>query len=77
MKVAVFRINKDGEEFKDIKKKYKLFKLDDNKPEMKLFPNDLTGAEKITAMMDIPFDKGSKNLKEIYDEISSGMNHEI
>jgi len=73
----VFRIDKNGEEFKDLKKRYKLNKLDVDKPEMKFFPNDLTGDEKMSKMMDIPFDKGSKNLKDINDEIASGMKHEI
>lgn len=77
VKVAVYRIDKDAEDFKDLKKRFKLSKLDHDVPEMKFFPYDLTGEAKMSAMITIPFDKANKDLKDLYDEISSGMSHDI
>ena len=77
VKVAVYRIDKDAADFKELKKRFKLSKLDDGKPEMRMFPNDVTGDSKMSAMIEIPFDKAKKNLQPLYDEISAGMTSNI
>jgi hypothetical protein len=46
VKVAVFRVDQESEDFKEIKKTYKLSKLGENEPELRFFANDLTGDEK-------------------------------
>lgn len=77
VKVAVFRVNKEAEDFKDIKKRFKLSKLDDNTPELRFFKNDLTGDDKQGSMVNIAFDKENKNLRDIYDDISAAYTSEI
>jgi len=46
VKVGVYRVDKESDNFKDIKKTFKLSKLDTNQPEMRFFVNELTGDEK-------------------------------
>ena len=44
---------------------------------MRFYPNDSEGDAKQLASEAIPFDKNSKDLKPIYEEISSGIQHGI
>ena len=44
---------------------------------MRFFANDLTGDEKMGSMVTIPFDKTNKNLREIYDDISSNYKNDV
>lgn len=44
---------------------------------MRFFVNDLTGDQKMESMINIPFDKANKNLKDVYDEISAVIKNEI
>ena len=44
---------------------------------MRFFKNDLKGEDKMESMINIAFDKSKKDLKDVYDEISAGMKHEI
>jgi hypothetical protein len=77
IKIGVFRIDKNSDDFKAMVRKYKLSNINEEKPVMRFYPNGALGDDKSLASESIPFDKDSKDLKPIYEEISSGLQHDI
>jgi len=65
----VFRLDKSSPDFADMKKTYKLTKFGDQKPELRFYPNQLTGEMKDKASFAILFNKDEKDIEPIISEI--------
>jgi hypothetical protein len=65
----VFKVDKESEDFLNIKKEFKLTKIGDNKPEMRFYPNQLMGELKDKASFAILFKTESKDIDSILSEI--------
>jgi len=65
----VFRLDKSSPDFAEMKKTYKLTKFGDQKPELRFYPNQLTGEMKDKASFAILFNKDEKDIEPIISEI--------
>jgi len=69
----VFRVDKEADDFLDIKKEYKLTKIGDHKPELRFYPNQLSGELKGKASFAILFSRDTKDIDPILSEIQENM----
>lgn len=73
----VFRVDKEADDFLDIKKEYKLTKIGDHKPELRFYPNQLSGELKGKASFAILFTRDTKDIEPILSEIQENMRHSV
>jgi hypothetical protein len=73
VKVGVFRLT--GEDAAESRKKFRL--SEGSKPELKFFPNSEAGEQKLNQAFGILFNKESKHVDSVLEEVSEGMQHTI
>ena len=66
IRIGIFRINKTDQEKK---KEFKVTGLDENKPQLRYYPNVATGKVKSDTSFQILFDKSSSSIDNILEEI--------
>ena len=66
LRIGIFRIKKSENEKK---KEFKVAGLDENKPQLRYYPNVATGKAKSDSSFQILFDKASSDISSIIEEI--------
>jgi hypothetical protein len=63
--------------FKELKKQFKVTKLDVGKPELRYYPNEQKGSAKVDRSYSLPLDLESKDFTRIQEEIESTFESHI
>lgn len=71
VKVMVFRIQTDVENYSELKKQYKVPKLDVGKPDLRYYPNEATGKSKLERSYSLSLNLKSRDFTHIIEEIES------
>ena len=77
IKVAIFRIDANADDFSQLKKDYKAGSLAAGKPVIRFYPNELKGELKNQASFGILFDATKKENAKILEEIQGSFEHNV
>lgn len=77
IKMAAFRLKPDADDFQDLKKAYRVGKVEAGKPELRYYPNEITGETKLDRSYSLPLDLTSNDFSVIVEEIESSFESHI
>lgn len=77
VKTMVFRMSPDAENYQELKKQFRVPKLDVGKPDLRYYPNEVTGQQKLERSFGLPLDLKSRDFQPIIEEIESAFESHI
>ena len=77
IRVATFRLHPDNENYETLKKQFKVSKLEVGKPELRYYPNEVAGQQKLDKSYSLPLELDNKDMSRIMEDVESTFQSNI